>query len=456
MKENRKYRAILPNADTELRQRCMQAAENIYGDPLPEPVSTRLNEELSAIEAHQYATHYLIAAMIAETSKKEGYPVTTRGMIASALTAFLCGVTAVNPLPVHHWCPRCHNFELVGEEEGKHRMMGYGLPRKACPVCGSMMKSDGANIRPEPLMGLNLDQEPSICINVAAPIRPKLTALLKAAFGAGCVFRAGVKSEQSDGSIRYGIHPGGIFIVPSGTDMESITPVREVMDEEFQLPVTDRDYHELYGTLMKYDLLTLADLDMLHALEESTGMPADQISTDDPEILEEIIRDGYTFIATKGRDGISSFEQEVFQEAKPRDFTDLVRVSAMLHDVGAWFRNGDSLIRAGIPLQKLIAFRDDILQDLLAKGISRQRAFEIMNSVRKGKGVSEEMAGEMTAAGIPDWYIESCRKMEYLFPKAHAVEYALMHWKLAYYRCYYTDDFRKALEAYGKEAEPLI
>ena len=456
MKENKEYRIILPDADAVLKARCLEAAEKIYGNPLPEPVNTRLNEEFSATEAYQYASHYLIAAMIADASKKEGYPVTTRGMLASALTAFLCGITAVNPLPAHRWCPRCHHFELIGEEEGNHRMMGYGLPRKACPVCGSMMKSDGANVRLEPLMGLNMDREPNICINVATPIRLKLVELLKTTFGDDCVFRAGVKRELPDGSIKCGVHPGGIFIVPPGTDMESITPVRDALDEEFQLPVTDVDYHELYDVLVKYDLLALADLDMLHALEESTGMPSDQISTDDPAILEEILQDGYNFIATKNLKEISTFEQEVFQATKPQNFTDLVRVNALLHDVGAWPGNGECLIKAGIPLQELIAYRDDILQDLLAKGISRQRAFEIMNNVRKGKGVFEEMAQEMAAAGIPDWYIESCRKMQYLFPKSHAVEYALMHWKLAYYRCYYTDDFRRALEAYGKESELLL
>ena len=455
MKENKKYRVELPDADAVLRERCEHAAEDIYGTPLPEPVNSRLKEELSAIEANHYASDYLTAAMITDASKKEGYPANTRGMLGSSLTAFLCGVTAVNPLPAHYCCPKCHHFELADEEAGNFRGMGYDLPERVCPVCGIELNADGADVRPEVLMGIDMNREPGIAINVAAQIRPKIAEYIKTTFGKDRVFRAGVKAEREDGSIKRGIHPGGIFIIPEGCDIADITPLRDSIDEEFQMPVTETDYHDLDDKLKKYDLLTLPGLDMLHALTESTGVSSDQIKTSDQGVLETLIQGGFASLSRKGAEGINDFEKTVIQSVKPRSFADLVKVSGLLHGAETWLGNGEELTKDGIPLQDLIAFRDDVMQYLLKKGFGRRRAFEIMESVRKGRGVTDEMALEMTAAGVPNWYIESCRKVEYLFPKAHAAEYMLMYWKIAYFKRYYTEEYRMARETFGREPEYL-
>ena len=444
--EKRKYRVKLPYASAELRERCMNAAKRKYGASLPLAVSERLEKELNAINAGDYASHYLIGAMLAERSLAEGYPVSTRGMLGSSLAAHLCGITSVNPLPAHYWCPKCHHFELYRGADCGYQVMGYNLTDKECPECGALMMAEGADIEPEILMGIKLDKEPDIILNVAEEVRPMLINYLKEVFGERCVVRGGVKVVLENGSIRRNVHPGGIFILPTDVDIKEITSLREdIPDDEFHLSVTEEDYHKIDGILKKYDLLTIPELSMLKWLEEQTHFPSCQIKTNSREVLEVFRNEGFSFLPGKLREAVEALPDRIMHMMQPGCFSEVVKILAMMHGTGTWNNNGEFLIQSGRSLSECIACRDDIMQKLLAVGLNRDEAYEIMNHVRLGKGVTEKMSRDMQMAGIPDWYVQSCRKLTYLFPRAHAVEYMLLYWKLAYYRLHYPGEYLTAL-----------
>ena len=447
------YRVSIPEADEKLKKLCMDAAEAKYGMPLPDAVKARLEQELNTIEACGYASHYLIGAMLAEQSFAAGYPVATRGMIGSSLVANLCGITEVNPLQAHYWCPMCHHFEVY--DVGDYKVMGYDLPDKVCPECGESLNAEGADIEPEILMGIKLDREPDIALNVAAEIRPMLAAYLKDTFGENCVFRAGVKALLEDGAIRRNVHPGGVFILPAGTDIRDVTEIRdEIPDDDFKLPVTERDYHELDGVLKKFDLLWFEELSMLAMLEKSTGFPAKQVRTNDRDVLKVFLEEGLSFLPKRSMDWEEavSLQDRVIMELKPEHFSDLVKITAMLHGVEVWKDNAEKLIRSGKALSDCISTRDDVMQEMLLHGIPRAQAFGIMDRVRKGKGVTKDMEWDMFVAGIPEWYIDSCNMISYLYPRAHSVDYVLLYWKLAYYRLHFPEEYKNALETVEENA----
>lgn len=446
--EKSKYRVSIPDADEKLRKICMDATAAKYGKPVPDVVRDRLEKELAAIKTNGYAIHYLIGAMIAEQSAAEGYPISTRGMLGSALVSYLCDLTAVNPLPNHFRCPECGHFEMAGEGSGDFKVMGYDLEDKTCPDCGAVMLAEGANIEPEVLMGMQLDREPDIVLNVAPEIRSKMAEYLKSVFGDDCVFRAGVKVAREDGNVRKSVHPGGIFIVPKGVDINDVTEIRaEMLDDDFRLPVTERDYREIDDVLKKYDLLVLKELSMLARLEKDTGFAAKEIRTNDDEVLDLICREGFSFLPehigewkeTRNR------EDEVISALQPKSFSELVRISAFMHGTEVWEDNAEILIRDGKALKDCISTRDDVMQELMAAGMDRKQAYVIMNRVLSGKSLTGEMEQAMTSAGIPDWYIESCNKIGYLFPKSHMTEYTLLYWKLAYYKLHFLDEYEKTL-----------
>ncbi len=448
-----KHRVTLMNADTQLKQLCLEAAEGKYGSPLPDLVHERLEKELGAIKASGHASQYLIGAMIVEYSLQNGYPVITRGLTGSAFVSNLCKISKVNPLPAHYWCPKCHHFEIVegGYENG--RLMGYDLPDKTCSKCGTDLNGDGADIEPEISMGINLDREPDINLNVAAEIRPELIAFIKKNFGEECVFRAGVKGVNKDGSIKKGVHPGGLFIVPDGVDIRKITGIREpIPEDDLRLPVTESDYHEIAHVLKKYDLFAFKELSMLAKLERETGFSAKNIKTNDKAVLYVFQKEGLSFLPrrTMRRSDERNLQDDVIRELEPKCFSDLVRIFSMMHGVDIWKDNAECLISSGISLRDCISTRDDVMQELLRNGINREKAYQIMDSVCKGKGITNEMEQDMFCADIPDWYIESCSFIDYLFPKAHAVEYMLLYWKLAFYRLHFPDEYKEVRQSLRK------
>ncbi len=442
-----KYRIHIPDADDKLVNICKDAAKAKYGKHLPEAVQARLEQELKAIKENNYASIYLIGAMLAKQSMLEGCPVATRGMIGSSFVVNLCGITAVNPLPAHYWCPKCHHFEVYYVHD--YKVMGYDLPDKACPECGAVLNAEGADIDPEILMGIGMDRKPDIALNVAGEIRPKLVEYLKDTLGDNCVFRASVKALLKDGTFRRTMHPGGVFILPAGTDIRNVTEIRDkIPDDDFNLPVTERDYHEL-DELLKFDLLRFDELSMLAILEKHTGLSAKQIRTNDKEVLKVFHEEGLSFLPKSNTDWEEtvSLQDRVIKDLKPEHFSDLVRITAMLHGVGVWKDNTEQLIQDGRALSDCISTRDDVMQEMLSHGIPRMQAFDIMERVRKGKGVTKDMERDMLAAGISEWYIDSSNKISYLYPRSQAVDYMLVGWKLAFFRLRFPEEYKNALEA---------
>ena len=433
----------LEDADNKLRSLCENRAKEIYGQTLPIVVSDRLRTELDSITDNQSSSDYLLATAIADYSKNQRYPVSTRGLIASTFVAFLCGFTSVNPLPAHRWCEKCHRFELA---DVNYRTMGYDLDDKECPKCGSLMRADGANILPEIALGLNLDKEPDLSLNLAEEMRPSIIECIKNTFTNSNIYRAGTKSFDNSGKIREGVHPGGIFIVPGEIDISKYTYLRETWFDDFDVPVTEKDYHELWEDFKKYDLFTHRYLDLLHKLEISTEIGSQEIRMNDKNVLGVFLQDGFSFLPDDSVDeNAKSIYESAINAVQPSCFSELAGISAVMHGVETWKGNGEELIEEGKSINEIITCRDDIMQYLIECGVDKEYAYLIMNRVRLGKGLNKNMEDELFFSYVPDWYIESCNKIKYVFPKSHAVEYMLMYWKLAYYYHYFPEEFQSAV-----------
>ncbi len=440
-----KYRVHLRDADGELRRRCNESAKAKYGNHLPDMVQNRLNLELEAIGRNNYSSEYLIGAMLAEKSLTDGYMISSRGLIGSSFVAYLCGVSNVNPLPAHYYCSECHHFESTDAE---YNVMGYDLPDKTCPVCGRALHIEGANIAPEILMGINLDHEPDIVLNVASEEQEALVDYIKNTFGKDNVVRAGVKVILEKGNVRRNIHPGGFFIVPDGVNLADITDLRDdISDDHFKMRVTERDYREINGILKKYDVLRSPETDLLNRLQKITGVKGDSIKTNDSDILKLFIDEGFSFLPNH-RGNIEGIETSGLSNTGISCFSDLVAISAMLHGSCIWENNIKLIRKDGIRIKDLISSRDDVMQALISKGMQREQSYMIMNRVRKGKGLTAEMENAMRSAGVPAWFVDTCKKVRYLFPKAHAVEYTLLYWKLAYYKLNFPDIYQTMIDDY--------
>ena len=441
------YRVVLHDAEIRLKNRCLETAQAKYGNPLPDFVKSRLDIELEAIITNHHSSAYLTVAMIADQSRLLGYPVTTRGTIGSSFVAYLLGISHVNPLPAHYYCPLCQSLELVDVD---YQVMGFDLPDKVCPECGTILAADGCNIEPEILMGIDLEKEPDFTLNLASEVRPKLIRFIKDMFGQENVFRAGVKAVLENGDIRRNVHPGGIFIVPKGTDITTVTDLRaEIPDDDFQLLVTDTDYHELDGSVLKkIDLLVLPELSMIKILEERTGVPASSIRKNDEEVITFFRQVGSSFLPGRQGNGqvLNKTTDLAIKESNPGCFSDLVRIAAMLHGTGTWYHNGEELVRRGKSLRECIATRDDFFQKLLTAGATKTEAFTMMDTVRKGKRLNDIMRLTMELADIPEYYIQSAEKVSYLYPKAQVAEYMMVYMKLGFYRLHFPDEYWKAME----------
>lgn len=434
------YDYLMPDADNALRERCIGAARAVYGNVLPTVVKERLFLELNAIETGHFASRYLIAAEISDQSKRMGYPVTTRGTLGSAFVSRLCGFSAVNPLPAHYLCVKCRHFEMADAcaDERKH---GFDLPKKICPHCGAEMRSDGAGVLPEILMGKSFSREPAVILNCAPRIRKHLVDHLMNHLDAR-VIRAGVARRGADGELKKGVHLGGIYIVPKEADISMITAVRESdPDDAFRLPIAVRDYSELQNALTRYDLLPLPALELLGDLERSTGIKASDISLNDNTLFEAFCRFGPDMLSSNQKELTTA--KKAVALARPKCFSDIVKLYGLLYGKDTWDDNAEDLLQKGIPLHDVIAYRDDVLQYLEHYGTDRETSFRIMNRIKGGKGLTEADEQWMSKIGIPAWFINSCKKIEYLFPRSQGIEYAIMYLKLAYYRLNYPDEFVK-------------
>ncbi|ACB08716.1 DNA polymerase III subunit alpha [Thermotoga sp. RQ2] len=496
--EKKLHPPIIENADEIVRNLTMKRAYEIYGDPLPEIVQKRVEKELNAIINHGYAVLYLIAQELVQKSMSDGYVVGSRGSVGSSLVANLLGITEVNPLPPHYRCPECKYFEVV---EDDRYGAGYDLPDKKCPVCGAPLKKDGHDIPFETFMGFEGDKVPDIDLNFSGEYQERAHRFVEELFGKDHVYRAGtintIAEKSAVGYVRSyeektgkklrkaemerlvsmitgvkrttGQHPGGLMIIPKDKEVYDFTPI--------QYPANDRNagvftthfaYETIHDDLVKIDALGHDDPTFIKMLKDLTGIDPMTIPMDDPETLaifssvKPLGVDPVELESDVGTYGIPEFGTEFVRgmlvETRPKSFAELVRISGLSHGTDVWLNNARDWINLGYAkLSDVISCRDDIMNFLIHKGMEPSLAFKIMENVRKGKGITEEMESEMRKLKVPEWFIESCKRIKYLFPKAHAVAYVSMAFRIAYFKVHYPLQFYAAyFTIKGDQFDPVL
>ena len=475
---------VIENSDETLRKICYDRAHEMYGDDLPEIVKERLERELNSIISNGFAVMYIIAQKLVWKSNEDGYLVGSRGSVGSSFVAAMAGITEVNSLSPHYYCPHCHYYDFDSDEVKKFGgMAGCDMPDKACPKCGKPLTKAGFDIPFETFLGFKGDKEPDIDLNFSGEYQSKAHDYTEVIFGKGQTFRAGTIGTLADKTAfgfvkRYyeergihkrnceidrivqgcvgvrrttGQHPGGIVVLPIGEEIYSFTPVqRPANDMTTKTVTTHFDYHSIDHNLLKLDILGHDDPTMIRMLQDLTGLdPATDIPLDCPEVMS--LFQNTTALGLTPEDiggcklgalGIpefgTDFAMQMLLDAKPKYFSDLVRISGLSHGTDVWIGNAKDLILSGqATIQTAICCRDDIMVYLIQQGLEEGLSFTIMESVRKGRGLKPEWIEEMKKHGVPDWYVESCKKIKYMFPKAHAAAYVMMAWRIAYCKVFY-------------------
>lgn len=492
---------VIEDSDKTLRKICYDKAHEMYGPKLPKIVEDRLEKELSSIIGNGFAVMYIIAQKLVWKSVEDGFLVGSRGSVGSSFVATMAGITEVNPLSPHYYCTNCYYTDFDSDEVKAYAgTAGCDMPDKICPRCGEKLKKDGFDIPFETFLGFKGDKEPDIDLNFSSEYQSKAHKYTEVIFGYGQTFRAGTIGTLADktayGFVRKyfnernivkrnaeinritlgcvgirrttGQHPGGIVVLPVGEDISSFTPIQHPADKDIDIITTHHDYHSIDHNLLKLDILGHDDPTMIRMLQDLTGIDPLQIPLDDPEVMS-------LFQTTKalgiepsdiggcklGSLGIpefgTDFAMQMLIDAKPQSFSDLVRISGLSHGTDVWVGNAQKLIQDGTAtISTAICTRDDIMTYLIKMGVESSLAFTIMESVRKGKGLKQEMEEAMKANHVPDWYIWSCKKIKYMFPKAHAAAYVMMAWRIAYCKinyptAYYCAFYSKRAKAFSYE-----
>lgn len=475
---------VIENSDETLRNICYNRARELYGDNLPEIVVERLERELNSIISNGFAVMYIIAQKLVWKSNEDGYLVGSRGSVGSSLVATMSGITEVNPLSPHYYCPECHYSDFDSEDVKKFGgMSGCDMPDKECPKCGALMKKDGHDIPFETFLGFKGDKEPDIDLNFSGEYQSHAHDYTEVIFGKGQTFRAGTIGTLADktayGYVKNyyeergdrkrnceinrivqgcvgvrrttGQHPGGIVVLPVGEEIYSFTPVqRPANDMETTTVTTHFDYHSIDHNLLKLDILGHDDPTMIRMLQDLTGLdPVKDIPLDCKEVMSLFQNTSALGITPEDIGGCplgalgvpefgTDFAMQMLLDAKPKYFSDLVRIAGLAHGTDVWLGNAKDLILSGqATIQTAICCRDDIMVYLIQKGMEEGLSFTIMESVRKGKGLKPDWIEAMLAHDVPQWYIDSCLKIKYMFPKAHAAAYVMMAWRIAYCKVFY-------------------
>lgn len=500
--KDRLYPPDIEGSDEKLREICYINAHKKYGPNLPEIVSERLERELNSIIGAGYYVVYYISHLLVKKSLDDGYLVGSRGSVGSSFVATMSEITEVNPLAPHYVCPKCHYVEFYTDGSVAS---GFDLPDKPCPNCGEIIRGDGQDIPFETFLGFEGDKVPDIDLNFSGDYQPNAHAYTKEVFGDDHVFRAGtigtvaqqtafgyVKGYQEEmgieGNMRQaqvlrlakdcegvkrttGQHPGGIIVIPLEMDVHDFTPVQFPANNPYaEWKTTHFEFHDIHDNVLKFDILGHVDPTAMKMLENMSGIDVRTIPMNDPATMSIFSSVDALGIDTSkntektGAAGLpefgTAFVRGILELTKPTTFDELLKISGLSHGTDVWLGNAKDLIDDGIcTLKSVIGCRDDIMVYLLHKGLKPKLAFTIMESVRKGKGVKDEWVNEMKACGVEDWYIESCKKIKYMFPKAHAVAYVMMAIRIAWFKVhkpqyYYCMFFSIRCDAY--EIETMI
>ncbi len=474
---------VIENSDQVLTDICYNKAHQMYGNPLPEIVENRLKKELNSIISNGFAVMYIIAQKLVWKSVEDGYLVGSRGSVGSSFVATMSGITEVNPLSPHYYCTNCFYNDFESEEVREYAgRAGIDMPDKNCPVCGEKLHKDGFDIPFETFLGFKGDKEPDIDLNFSGEYQSKAHKYTEVIFGAGQTFRAGtigtladktafgyIKNYYEERGVKKrtceinrlvggctgirrstGQHPGGIVVLPVGEDINSFTPVQHPANDMTTDTITTHfDYHSIDHNLLKLDILGHDDPTMIRMLQDLTGLDPITIPLDDPKVMSLFQNTSALGVTPEelggcpvGSLGIPEFGTDfviqMLLDTKPQTFSDLVRISGLSHGTDVWLGNAQTLIEEGkATIATAICTRDDIMTYLINKGVESSLSFTIMESVRKGKGLKPEWEEAMLANQVPDWYIWSCKKIKYMFPKAHAAAYVMMAWRIAYCKVYY-------------------
>ncbi|WP_423189475.1 PolC-type DNA polymerase III [Alkalibacterium sp. f15] len=472
------YTPKMEGAEEEIRKMSYDKAYELYGDPLPEIIEARMEKELDSIIGNGFSVIYLISQKLVHKSIEDGYLVGSRGSVGSSFVATMTGITEVNPMPPHYRCIECQHSEFFTNGEIGS---GFDLPEKKCPKCSASLYRDGQDIPFETFLGFNGDKVPDIDLNFSGEYQARAHLYTKELFGEDYVFRAGtigtiadrtafgyVKGYERDHQLSYrsaevdrlskgltgvkrttGQHPGGIIVIPDYMDVYDFSPIQYPADDrESEWKTTHFDFHSIHDNVLKLDILGHDDPSMIRMLQDLSGIDPLDIPVNDPDVMKlfsgtEVLGVTAEQIFSKtGTLGVpefgTRFVRQMLEQTNPTTFAELLQISGLSHGTDVWLGNAEELIRQhNIPLAEVIGCRDDIMIYLQHQGLEDGLAFQIMEYVRKGRGIPDDWQKEMRNNDVPEWYIASCLKIKYMFPKAHAAAYILMALRVAYFKVHH-------------------